>query len=217
MRPSPALVLVGVAAACADRPQPSDPTPDGCTGWGDPQSIDEVVARLDDLPERSIPCVVQSLDRPVDVMAVASVFSAQPGTWYSPRLFLFTDGLVLSVVPEGVGANLLELGEWVEVGRTSLKGELVFPLEEGPADPFGHLAYGDGTTCGQCHINEQPTDVELAFVSEAIPPTLGSRVPLDDVWEQTQRCDDATEPERCAILRAVMGTNDVTDAVFPTP
>ncbi len=210
------VALLAGLGACSGETPTREP-PQGCSGWGDPQSIDEVVARLDELPERTIPCMVRSLDRPVELMAVASVFSAQSGTWYSPRFFLFTDNLVLSVVPEGPGAHLLELGEWVQPGRSTLKGEIVFPLEDGPADPYGHLGYGEGTTCGHCHPNEEPTEVELAMVSDAIPPSLGSRVPLDDVWEQTQLCDDAVEADRCEILRAVMGKNDVTDAVFPTP
>jgi len=211
MRPLGFLLLV---AGCTTTPEAHD---QGCSGWGDPQTIADVAARMDELPERSIPCMIQSLERPVDVMAVASVFSAQPGTWYSPRFFLFTEGMTLSVVPEGSGAHLLEMGEWVEKGRTSLKGEIVFPMEEGHADPYGHLAYGEGTICGQCHFGEEPTEIELAFVSEAIAPTLGSRVPLSDVWDETQACDDEVEPERCAILRAVMGNDDVNDAVWPTP
>ncbi len=209
-----ALILAGLAGCAGDG---AEEDPNGCAGWGDPASIAEVVDRMDRLPERTIPCMIESIDRPLDVMAMASVFSAQPGTWYSPRFFLFTEGLVISVVPDGPGAHLLELGEWVDPGRTTLKGELVFPLEEGPPDPFSHLGYGDGTTCGQCHFGEEATDVELAFISEAIAPTLGSRVPLDDVWDEAQACDEDLEPERCGILRAVMGTNDVNDATFPTP
>jgi len=205
--------------ACTEPSVPSSETgtvPAMCTGWGDPSGIDDVVDRLDDLPERSIPCVMASLQRPLRLMAVASVTSAQPGSWWSPRFFAFTDDLVLSVVPEGTGAPLLEMGEWTVEGQRTLKGELVFPLEEGHADPYTHIVDGDGTTCGACHNFEEAQGPPGVFESDAIEPTIGSRVPLDDVWEETEACDPDAEPERCAILRAVMGSNDVLDATWPS-
>lgn len=215
------LLPLALLAACTapDAPDPTRPptpsAPVGCQLDRDPQSIDELVARVDQLPERSIPCMIASLQRPLDVMAVASLFSAQPGTWWSPRFFLFTDGMVISVVPEGDGAHLLEMGEWVERGRRTRKAELVYPLGDGPPDPYTHLVVDDGTTCGACHTLETPEGPPGQFVSEAIEPTIGSRVPLDDVQAEADACDEAAEPERCAILWAVMGQGDVNDAIWP--
>ena len=186
-----------------------------CSGWGDPQTIQEVVDRVDQLPERSIPCMVASLQRPVKVMAVASLFSAPPGSWWSPRVFLFTDGLVMSVVPEGEGAHLLELGEWTDPGLRSVKAELVYPLADGPPDPYTHLIAGDGSTCGACHNLEEAQGVPGMFASDSLEPTIGSRVPLDDVQAEADACDEEAEPERCGILRAVMGRGDVVDALWP--
>lgn len=206
-----ALALLALTA-CADQGEPA-PT---CAGWGDVRTVDETVARVKALPEPSIACFIESLDRPLNVMAVASLFSAQPGSSRSPRFFVFTEGLVLSVAADGDGANLLELGELREGGRRSVKAEIVYPLD-GPVDPYGHLAYGDGTLCGVCHTIETATDTPLAFVSDVIVPTIGSRVRLSEVWRETQQCDDSTEPDRCAILRAVMGSNDVVETPFPMP
>jgi hypothetical protein len=217
------LLLISLFApllACTPEPvaqsTPPGAAPAGCAaGLPAPQTIDEVVERVDALPERSIPCMVASLPRPLSVMAVASTFSAQPGSWWSPRFFVFTDGLVLSVVPEGEGAHLLELGEWTEPGLRSRKAELVYPLPEGPPDPYTHLALDDGSTCGVCHVLEEAEELAGQFVSDAIEPTLGSRVPLDDVLAEAEACDPEAEPERCGILRAVMGAGDVRDATWP--
>jgi len=204
--------------ACTEPTAPSTETgtvPVLCTGWGDPSTIEEAVDRFDDLPEPTIPCFVASLQRPARVMAVASITSAQPGSWWSPRFFVFGDDVVFSVVPEGVGAHLLEMGQWTVAGSRTRKAELVFPFgEEGP-DAFTHLVDGDGSTCGVCHNYEEPEGPPGDFVSEAIEPQLGSRVFLDDVMEETDACDPEVEPERCAILRAVMGTGDVIDAEWP--
>jgi hypothetical protein len=187
---------------------------EGCAGMGAVRSIDAAVARVEQMPEPTIPCFVASLPRPLEVVAVASLFSAQPGNARDPRFFVMNDDLVVSVVSAGTGLNLLELGEWEVPGETSLKGELVFPIE-GEVDPFHHLSYGSGSTCGLCHVGERAAvGVPGAFVSEVIRPSLGSRIELDDVWRETLACDDEQTPERCAILDAVMGDNDVVEGAF---
>ena len=67
----------------------------------------------------------------------------------NPRIFLFWDKLIVSVVPDGTGRSLLEMGQLVDVDR-SLKGELGFPIT-GPVDPgtpFARVFQGQGTSCG---------------------------------------------------------------------
>ena len=58
-------------------------------------------------------CFLERLDRPLTVLGVASVFSLQPAVGArSPRIFIFDPGLVMSVVPAGMGSPYLELAEY---------------------------------------------------------------------------------------------------------
>jgi len=211
--------MLWLLLACTD-PGPSSQTgtvPTSCAVGVDPHTIEEAAERFDGLTEPTIPCFLASLQRPLQIMAVASVTSAQPGSSWSPRFLIFTDDLVVSAVPEGDGAHLLEFGEWTVRGTRTKKGELVFPLVEGHADPYTHLLDGEGTTCGLCHPREEPDAPDDAFSSDAIEPTIGSRVSLDDAQWEADACDPTVEPERCAILRAVMGSGDVVHASWPDP
>ena len=184
--------------------------PDGAVT--SPRSIADVVALLNALPKPvTLPCLLDALARPFRIHATDSVFSAQPaeGT-RSPRIFLFFPGVTLSVVPEGPGAHLLELGESRGDDRT-LKAELEFPIEAqlDEASPYVRLSFSDVvTTCGFCHQGEErATDVDspLAVVSPALRPRSWQHVPLAELRAELARCDDAAEPERCAMLRALFG------------
>ena len=135
-----AALLIGalVLAACASPAVSPQLSTDGSTAErrcvppdgvsGSPQTIDEVVALIDALPPPvTLPCFLESLDRPLHVEAAISRSSAQPAYWdRSPRLFLFIGDLVLTVVPEGSGAALLEMGEFVDETHTR-KAEQVVP------------------------------------------------------------------------------------------
>ena len=60
----------------------------------------------------TLPCFLQALARPLKMHAAVSLISAQPSVGArSPRIFLFFDGLRVSIVPAGAGAPLLEMGE----------------------------------------------------------------------------------------------------------
>src|SRR6187551_2246457 len=80
---------------------------------GAPQTIEDVTALINALAAEhdgkvELPCFVASLDRPLGATASAGYFSAQPAHGArSPRVFLWSGALVLSVVPEGIGKDLL--------------------------------------------------------------------------------------------------------------
>jgi hypothetical protein len=179
-------------------------------GTGAPQTIADVVALIDALPQPlSLSCFVQALARPLALQAVDSLFSAQPaeGT-RSPRIFVFFPGLTLSVVPAGMGSHLLELGEH-RPNDESLKAELEFPIE-GPLDaasPFARVRYDDTiSTCGFCHQGERRAEdapSPSAYVSPSFRPRASQRVPLVDLSSEVSGCDPSAEPERCALLHAL--------------
>jgi hypothetical protein len=188
---------------------------------GAPQSIADVVALANALPRPlTLPCFLESLDRPLGVQPIVSIVSLQPSAGpRNPRIFLLWDKLIVSVVPAGTGQSLLEMGQLVAPDR-SLKGELGFPIS-GPVDPgtpFARIVTGQATSCGFCHGNETPAgDVGGApsFVSGAFAPSSRSLQDLAALRHERETCDDAAEPARCAFLRALFDHGEVRPQAFP--
>jgi hypothetical protein len=187
-----------------------------------PQSVLEAVALVNALPRPvTVACFLEALARPLSLHASQSVFSAQPAVGArSPRLFLFYDPLIMSVVPDGAGSHLVEFGEQKE-GQRSLKAEIAFPVLEAlpEAAAFERLMFSEAlTNCAFCHASEQPsTEVTFtpAFVSEALKPLQSERVSLDALRFEQQNCDAKAEPNRCAILAGIFEHGEVVDREFP--
>jgi hypothetical protein len=230
-RPRHLLALV-LAAACTPAPPrlPRDAAPAEVSSpaacrpaggvSGAPRTVAEVVALANTLPRPlELTCFLQSLDRPLDLYAALSTTSLQPApTARSPRIFIFTGDVIMSVVPEGMGQSLLEMGQMVAPDR-SAKAELKFPITETltPDHPFAHVQDGGGTTCRFCHPREAPAP-ELspaAYTSGAFRPVYRSRVEIESLRAERQACDEATEPGRCALLRALFDHGEVRAHEFP--
>ena len=233
-----ACALGVVAAACAEPVTPASSAdaapapPDAATEparcvppagvSGSPQTIDEVVALINALPSPvTLPCFLESLDRPLEIEATLSRVSAQPAYGArSPRLFLFIgDDLILSVVPEGAGAPLLELAEIVEEAR-SRKAELELPIETPVAAsaPYDRVVFESGTVCGGCHFGEQrdeSVDFARVYVSNALRPYDLDLVALDRVRAEWLACRPEEEPDRCAMYQAIFGHGEVRHRRFP--
>lgn len=189
---------------------------------GSPKTMVEVVELINSLPMPvTIPCLLQSLDRPLRVMATASVISAQPANGQdNPRLFLIGDGISLSVVPTGDSAHLLEVGELTSNTR-SIKGEIGFPVTEPLAldAPFKRIARDvGGTICYVCHHPETAAEdypIAGAFESTAYRPVPGLEINFDYVEYQYTTCDYETEPDRCAFFAALFDQGQVSRGEFP--
>jgi hypothetical protein len=185
--------------------------------------VAELVALVNALPPPvSLVCVLESLQRPLQVSAVNSIISLQPARGRrSPRVFLASGKLVASIAPEGLGRDLIELGEFVDETRT-VKAEIHFPVE-GPldaAEPFRRIrdARIAGTSCRFCHADEEPAadlGFDGGFVSSALRPSLSTLIDLDWVREQHRTCDPRAEPERCAFFRALFDHGEVRAWEFP--
>jgi hypothetical protein len=177
-----------------------------------PTSIAQVAELLNALPKPvTLPCFLESLARPLHLRAANSEFSAQPAAGArSPRIFLFFDPLIASVVPAGPGAQLLELGER-RSPVSSLKAELLFPITEqlDAAAPYRRVAFSDSfTVCGACHQGEKlaaDLALPLAYVAQALRPVASQHVPLTNLMMEPAGCDAREEPERCELLDALLG------------
>ena len=230
----PRLILLALLASLSGcgASKPSQPTDDGAAndpltqcheqGGGDaPQQITDVVERINALPEpKSLACFLASLPRPLRVLGTTSTFSVQPATGReSPRVFIFTQGLVMAVLPSGVGSELLELGEWTQDYRT-LKGEVAFPVSSAlePDAPFARLREDTGPSkCGFCHANElfHPT-IEGAVESVALQVQPGTEVGRDALHALHMDCEARSDKSAaCAFWRAIFGFGAVEQGAFP--
>jgi hypothetical protein len=133
---------------------------------------------------------------------------------------LFQDPTVMSIVPAGEGAALLEFGEQ-RPGFRSLKAEIMFPVAAGldPSAPFDRLMFDSQfTTCGGCHAAEQQ-ESEISgvgrFVSRSLRPLPRNRVSAESLRTELEVCDRALEPQRCAMLDGLLGWGLVTERDFP--
>lgn len=200
-------------AAGSERCQPAPGT------TGSPSSIAETVDLVNGLPKPvSLACFLEALERPLRLVATQSFFSAQPAMGRrSPRIFLFIDGIIHSIVPEGSASNLLEMGEATRPGQ-SIKAELEFPIAASITleTAFERLPLDNITTCGVCHDGRVPVlGIEGAVESEVLRPADRELVPLAELAAEAQSCDAELEPERCALLGALFQHGEVVAAEFP--
>lgn len=223
-------LLLGGALACgSDDAPPEDsepvvpadvpwPLPRTCVppdGLGSPSTIEDVVALVNALPKpTSLPCLLESLDRPLSLYATTSVAGAQPASGpENPRIFLLRGELALSVVPEGEASATLELSYAIG-DRRSIKAELAFPVDEAlPASaPYDEVEFGAGTSCGLCHGNEarvESIDFATAWASDMFQDEPDQALSLGFLRQSALDCDPEATPGRCELLDAIFGHGDV--------
>jgi hypothetical protein len=208
------------AAPAVRAPKPGCQAPPGVADR--PTTIEQSVTLANALPKPlTLPCYLEALARPLPIHATVSQFSAQPARGArSPRLFIYFEPLIMTVVPEGIGRHLLEFGEQ-RPGHRSLKAELEFPLETEvpPGKVYEQALFEpDLTGCAFCHASEE-RDATVpggqGFVSQSLRPHNGERVPLDLLRGELAACDTAAEPERCAMLEALFGPGEILEWDFP--
>lgn len=210
--PSPTSSSAEPAARCLPAP--------GTTG--SPQSIAELMELLDGLPKpTSVACLLESLDRPLELYLTSSTFSAQPApTERSPRTFVVLGPLLLSVVAEGDASTLVEVGYQTAPAR-SIKAEIPFPLHAAPtpAQLLDQVRIGRVTMCGGCHTNERQVpdpffDGDGAFESDVIPPLFVLEVGVEQLRSEAEGCDAEQEPGRCGLLSALFDHGEVRQSTL---
>lgn len=216
--------------ACAPEPDPSPAhtgafDPDRCLAADGPRAPGSIPAFLDLLdalpgPTVDVPCVLQALERPLGVELTMNPLSAQPAaSERSPRIFVRSGALTISVVPEGDGRPLIELAEYDEALGRSIKGELLLPLTL-PVDrdlPFARTRddqLTSGSLCGLCHWDEVEVEPGV-FASTPLRPTSSTHVSVDTLRAEHAACDADAEPDRCAMLDGLFGWGDVVERSFP--
>ena len=166
----------------------------------------------------SLECLLSSLPGVIGLNATTSKLSVQPAlSVHQPRVFLaMEDSLILSIVP---GTNSLELSEILD-GEKSVKGELIFPIEDEIVESLPYLNVSDSLAgrkrCGSfCHKNA----VELEtiggvrkYASDMIAPFPGENVTLEQLKQSESSCEDE---EYCSTLRAIFSHEDVESYSFP--
>jgi hypothetical protein len=186
-----------------------------------PQTVEDAVLRINALPKPVTPaCFLASLPRPLDIVLTSGVISAQPASGpKSPRIFVMLPGLVVSLVPSGRGAALIEFGQFTSERKT-VKAEVATPvIEPLPSDAaFTHVKDSEtSTTCGVCHGGEVASaTVPGGFESNAFRPDPELNVALSVIANEHDACEGDLESERCAMFHALFDFGDVQRGVFPT-
>jgi hypothetical protein len=102
------------------------------------QSINDAIALINALPKPlTLDCFLYNIDAPLSVYNVNNTASAQPAiNAQNPRIFIIKTPLLLSVVPAGPAAALLEMSELISstqsVKATRTKPWLADHLPETP-------------------------------------------------------------------------------------
>jgi hypothetical protein len=167
-----------------------------------PQTIQAFMTFLNALPKpTTINCVIQTLKRPLEINATSNTLSAQGATGKnSPRIFIRSGKLLLSVLADGDGSDAIELAETFDT-TTSIKGELKFPLsaalkEESPY--IGLYQGGIGLCAGACHGGY--TEIlkydaaTVKYGTRILYPPSKSNIPLIDLELIRDACGQLTSP-----------------------
>lgn len=210
---SPALLEVDLRSC---KPAP------GTTG--SPNSIAEAVALANGLPQpATAACFLEALDRPLKIEATKSKASVQPAHGArSPRVFVFSgDNLIIAAAMDGEGRDLIEFGE-LTTPRRAVNGEIAFPVtetitEESPYDRVRNPEHENITSCFVCHDAERD---EPGFPggrsSLILRPRTKSLVPIESLQTEADSCDADKEPERCAMLHALVDWGPLEHRPFDT-
>jgi hypothetical protein len=228
------IPLLLILAACIEQPAPQATSsaikqrPEcnldaSIEALSDPRSIEELVDLLNALPKPlELDCFLKSLRRPLYVNANASTLSAQPATGSdNPRIFIFKNNLIITVVPSGAGARLLEMSELKSKTR-SIKGELRMPItgRVEQSDPYRMVITEGKTSCSGCHSLEYPEhrlEGIQVYSSVAIRPTPKRDVPLDELEFYNHYCKVLRDnSERCLALDALLSHGEVIAQPFPS-
>lgn len=185
-----------------------------------PTTISETMTLINALPKPlSLNCFVENLARPQKVFSMHSPGSAQKtDSADSPRIFIFSGNLILSVAASGTAKEMLEMSEIINSNET-VKGEVLFPVQGplSPAEPFNRILASSGTNCKFCHGGERPVTgfAGQAYASTFSRPSPFTLVSASHLRQLALNCNPSVDAHRCGILKAVFVTGQAQDQFFP--
>lgn len=196
-----------------------------CARNASPRTIADTVQLINSLPKPvTLECFLQSLAKPMQVFAVNNGFSAQPSAGQdSPRIFIMFPGFVISAVPAGPGSTFIEMSELLD-SSSSVKAEIEFPITgtlaaDAPFTRILNPGNSGASKCTFCHSGEvmltPGSYAGPAFLSSIVRPDTAKRIVSPYLKVQSRACNKATEPYRCAILKAIFEDGKAQDANFP--
>lgn len=196
----------------------------GTEAYNDPQNIQDLLKYINGLPKPlELDCFLQKLKRPLYVNATSSQDSVQEADGErSPRIFIFKNKLIISIVPSGSGSEILEFSEMTSSSR-SIKGELTLPIyaKVMPPEPYIRINNGDKTSCSGCHKDEAFEHFSeggaKVFSSIAFKPRSSQAVSLSSMHREHYLCNVAgSETKRCKILNGLFSHGEVLHQDFPS-
>jgi hypothetical protein len=157
------------------------------------ETIPDVIDHINSLPlPLTIPCLIDSLPKPLHINATSSDLSVQPAIGaVNPRIFIFAGQVILTFAPVGKGSETVEFSE-VLSETVSIKGELEFPVTTKLARDAAYTRIMrkdniDGTTCVGCHLGETKVDDNI-FETKALKPFDRQDVTLEALGELNTNC-----------------------------
>jgi hypothetical protein len=217
-------IFVFFVQSCTTEPKSDDTTLilDNCTqaheSFRNPTTFEGVVDLVNKLPKPvTVNCFLYNYDHPLEIFAVDNQLNAQPsGGPDNPRIFIFKDDFMISVVPLGGGKDNIEFSKIVNEGK-SVKGDLHFPIEETIEDDeiFSNIINeaNDGTVCRLCHGQESLYS-GLSYSSNIIVPEENLRITKQDLSEEIKKCRTETS-SRCAMINYIYSAGEVSDISWP--
>lgn len=188
----------------------------------DLKTIDDAVRLANALPKPlTVDCFVANIKKPLKVFAVDNPFSAQPSFGVnSPRIFIISNNLTISVVPDGAGKDFIEFS-LITGQMVSVKGEFAFPITgqlESDLPYTRILEKPFGTACRVCHQNEnRNTSITTgeAYNSNILTPDPFKRISQSYLRSQASVC---AQPDdfRCRLLKTIYIDGSASDTLFPT-
>lgn len=186
-----------------------------------PLTVNQVVELINRIEKPvTVSCLISFLEAPLKIYAVNNQASAQAAASFeSPRIFIFNQNLILSVVPDGDGKDFVEMSEVVGIFR-SIKAELKFPINDiiVSGDAFRSIINNQGvSTCRGCHDNAEVANqitTGPAFITDMVLPDPNKRVPATNLNFWARNCDVNSNPFRCEMLKVIMINGKAEESNF---
>lgn len=186
-----------------------------------PSTFEGVIDLINALPKPlSLNCFLYNYDPPFDIFAVNNTFNAQPSAGpQSPRIFIFKDNFMISIVPDGPGRDLIEFSKATSYSM-SIKGEVSFPIETNLSPDAAYTKIlnspampDQGTVCSSCHAENYLGNG--VYESALIQGEEKHRITSLSLKKAAQSCPESNTSFRCQMLKVIFNRGEARDVLWP--